>query len=143
MSRICWDLSWENVTWMPELGDLERHCGLTVDPGEPVCILEGAVCHGDILERDHLVAVGLDGQVQYVLHVLEQPRHLDREASVPGVHGARRDELVVAGNELEQRLRGLVEAFEAHRIDDHLHEILAIPRDVDLENAGEALQLVP
>ena len=60
-------------------------------------------------EREHAVIADGHRYREQSHRGREQCGHLDREAALSGVHRARGDELVVAGDELEQSVRTLAE----------------------------------
>jgi hypothetical protein len=87
-------------------------------------------------------ADGLDRQVQNVVGALEYPRYLDRETPLAGVQRARRDQPVVAADELND-LR-LVESITLHCewVDHDLHEFFAGADEVDFEHPVDTLELI-
>ena len=122
--------------------DLQRHDAAAVDPGVSRRVLEGAAHAGDVAQAHDAVALGADRQVQQVVGLVEQARHLDGEVAAPGVERAGRHQPVVAGDGLEQLDLGDAVALQAHQIDDDLQQLLPLAGDVDLQHPGQALDLL-
>ena len=76
------------------------------------------------------------------VEVLDQARHLDREAALADVPGAGGDQLVVAVDQAQDRLELEVVGLDPQGIDDDLDHLLAVAADLDLEHVGQGLQPV-
>ena len=124
------------------LGHLERDGGQAVDPRIAFRVGEGAADRGDVAELDDGVAVDGDRHLENVGHVLDQPRHLDRETALAAVQRAGRDQAVRPLEHLDDVAGDEAVALDPQGIDDDLDDLLTVAADIDLEHARNGFQVV-
>ena len=124
------------------LGDLQHHRRLAIDPGEALRILEGPLECGHVAERHHGIIGDLERHGHDIINGLHHPRHLERHAPGTGIQATGRHQLVVARY---PRTEGFVidaVAVQDLGIHDDFHHILTIAGNINLQNLGNALDLV-
>ena len=124
------------------LDHLQRDGCFAVEPRGAGAILEGQVDRGQLTQQDLSITVGLDRQPVDIARLVKRRRDLDRETATLGGDFARRDQLVVVTHHIDQFAGGDVVGFQAQRVDDDLHHLLAAARDAGLQHGLETLQTI-
>ena len=124
------------------LGDVDGDGVVAVHPRVVLAILEGAADGGDVRERHHRIAVGLDGQIEDVLGGLDDARHLHGHAPGAGVQRAGGDQAVVAQHGVQQLLAADLVGLELGGIDHYLEQLFAVALQLGLQHVRQRPHVV-
>ncbi len=115
--------------------DFQRNGRASVEPGNALCILEGAANIRDIAQCDNAVITDLDRNIENIGGCFIKPRNLDRKAALSRIHGACGNQLVVGDNNIDQiDIRNPV-AFQLDGINDDFQDFFPVATDIRLQHA--------
>ncbi len=107
------------------LGHLDGHGRSAVDARHRGRVLEGRLDLRDVEQRDRCLGRGHDRNLEDVLRLLEQRRHLDREAAALAFERAGGDERVEGLRDRAELVEGEPVARQQHGIEDDLDGFVA------------------
>ena len=121
------------------LGDLDGHGRVTIHPRDRGRILEGRLDLRDVEQPHRGFGRGDDRDLQDVLRLLEQRRHLDGEAPGFAFQRAGSDECVEGLRDRAELVERESVARQQHRIENDLHRLIARPAKLGREHPGRLL----
>ena len=124
------------------LRDFDRDCGVPVEAGIAIGILESTPDVGNVGKRDDTLSGHLDWKVENVFAILEEAGDLHGEAALARVDVARRDQAVVQRDDIDELALRDVVGLELRGVDDDLQQFFPMPDELRLQHSWNALDLV-
>ncbi len=112
---------------------------LAVDAADGGRVLEGRADLGDVAERDGGRARDGDREFQDVFGILDQRRHLHREAAGLALQRAGGDQAVAGAERGDQLFQRNAVALQEHRLGDDLDDLVAVAAQIRVEHARHLL----
>jgi hypothetical protein len=113
-----------------------------VHPGDGRRVLEGRAHFRHVAERHRRVAGDGDGEAEDVTGLLDERRHLHREAPGGAFQRARCDQAVGRVERCGEFVERKAVALQQHRLGDHLDHFVAGAAEIGGEHAGDLLDHV-
>ena len=121
------------------LRDLDRDGGLAVNAGDARGILEGGAHFGHIAEPHHRARIGENRQLQDILRLFQQARHLHREAALLAFQCARGNERIARPHRADEIIQRHAIGGKKRGLDEDFHHLVARALEFGCQHAWHLL----